>query len=66
MTSLYLAVACSGYAAFGNSLAGSIMTVFTHPAWLVDLANAMVGGGWGRVGRVHCELWGVTQMDTNG
>ncbi|KAI7838339.1 hypothetical protein COHA_007907 [Chlorella ohadii] len=42
MTSLYLAVACTGYAAFGNAVNGSIMTAFTSPGWLVNLANAMV------------------------
>jgi hypothetical protein len=69
MTTLYLAVACSGYAAFGNSVAGSIMTAFTHPAWLVNLANAMVGAmgwggvGWGGVGwggRVGWACWGTS------
>ncbi|PSC69282.1 Amino acid permease 2 isoform A [Micractinium conductrix] len=42
MTALYVGVACSGYAAFGNTVSSSIMTAFTSPAWLVDVANIMV------------------------
>ena len=42
MTSIYIAVACSGYAAFGDEVAGSIMTAFTTPMWLVTAGNLMV------------------------
>ncbi|EFN51991.1 hypothetical protein CHLNCDRAFT_37093 [Chlorella variabilis] len=42
MTSIYIAVACSGYAAFGDEVAGSIMMAFTTPMWLVTAGNLMV------------------------
>lgn len=37
--SLYLAVALSGYAAFGNNVQDNIMTSFTGPRWALLIAN---------------------------
>lgn len=42
MVGFYLAVAVSGYMAYGNDVAGNILNSFQTPRWLVDLANIMV------------------------
>lgn len=42
MTFFYLAVAISGYMAFGNEVAGNVLDSFNTPRWLVDVANIAV------------------------
>ncbi|PSC74067.1 amino acid permease 4-like [Micractinium conductrix] len=42
MTGFYLAVAVSGYLAYGNDVAGNILDSFATPRWLVDMANIAV------------------------
>lgn len=42
MTGFYLAVAVTGYMAYGNEVQGNILNSFSAPAWLVDMANIMV------------------------
>ena len=42
LTSFYLAVAISGYMAFGNTVPSNILTAFDHPSWVIDCANIMV------------------------
>ncbi|KAM0940786.1 putative amino acid transporter, transmembrane domain-containing protein [Dioscorea sansibarensis] len=42
-TIFYMALGCTGYAAFGNTAPGNILTGgFQEPFWLVDLANICV------------------------
>lgn len=42
MTFFYLAVAISGYMAYGNEVSGNILDSFETPRWLVDMANIAV------------------------
>ncbi|KAL4457529.1 hypothetical protein ABPG75_012394 [Micractinium tetrahymenae] len=42
MTAFYMAVAISGYMAYGNDVSGNILDSFQTPRWLVDMANIMV------------------------
>lgn len=42
MTAFYMAVAISGYMAYGNDVSGNILNSFQTPRWLVDMANIMV------------------------
>ena len=43
-TVFYLALGCTGYAAFGNDAPGNILTGFGfyEPFWLVDIANICI------------------------
>ncbi|WOL17905.1 amino acid permease 8 [Canna indica] len=41
-TIFYVSLGCIGYAAFGNSSPGNILTGFQEPFWLVDIANIAV------------------------
>uniref|UniRef100_A0A1D1XKS9 Amino acid permease 2 n=1 Tax=Anthurium amnicola TaxID=1678845 RepID=A0A1D1XKS9_9ARAE len=41
-TLFYVSVGCFGYAAFGNSAPGNVLTGFYEPFWLVDIANIAV------------------------
>ncbi|XP_061348655.1 amino acid permease 4-like [Gastrolobium bilobum] len=43
-TTFYMLCGCSGYAAFGDSAPGNLLTGFDFfkPSWLIDLANAAI------------------------
>lgn len=41
-TMFYVSLGCVGYAAFGNTVVGNILTGFYNPFWLVDIANIAV------------------------
>ncbi|MQL75792.1 hypothetical protein Taro_008176 [Colocasia esculenta] len=41
-TLFYVSLGCVGYAAFGNSAPGNVLTGFYEPFWLVDIANIAV------------------------
>ncbi|XP_062208682.1 amino acid permease 3-like isoform X2 [Phragmites australis] len=41
-TIFYVSLGCIGYAAFGNSVPGNVLTGFDKPFWLVDVANVAV------------------------
>ena len=41
-TFFYMSVAVAGYAAFGDSAPGNLLTGFTTPFWLVDFANTCI------------------------
>ncbi|KAL5704122.1 hypothetical protein ACHQM5_022595 [Ranunculus cassubicifolius] len=41
-TIFYVAIGCIGYAAFGNATPGNILTGFSKPFWLVDIANIFI------------------------
>ncbi|KAL5712079.1 hypothetical protein ACHQM5_014284 [Ranunculus cassubicifolius] len=41
-TVFYVAIGCIGYAAFGNGTPGNILTGFSKPFWLVDIANVFI------------------------
>lgn len=41
-TFFYMSVAVAGYAAFGDSAPGNLLTGFPTPFWLVDFANTCV------------------------
>lgn len=43
-TSFYLGIAVVGYAAFGNSAPGNLLTGFGffNPYWLIDIANVFI------------------------
>ncbi|PKA57415.1 Amino acid permease 8 [Apostasia shenzhenica] len=41
-TIFYVSVGCVGYAAFGNTAPGNVLTEFYEPFWLVDIANIAV------------------------
>ncbi|KAK3162636.1 hypothetical protein QOZ80_1BG0091820 [Eleusine coracana subsp. coracana] len=41
-TIFYVSLGCIGYAAFGNSAPGNVLTGFDEPFWLVDIANIAV------------------------
>ena len=38
----YFAVSFTGYAAFGNAVTDNILNSFSHPRWVISLANALV------------------------
>ncbi|KAL6778543.1 Amino acid permease 5 [Auxenochlorella protothecoides] len=42
ITSFYIAVAVSGYVAFGNEVCGNIISCFTTPVWLIRATNIFV------------------------
>ncbi|KAL5704121.1 hypothetical protein ACHQM5_022594 [Ranunculus cassubicifolius] len=41
-TVFYVAIGCIGYAAFGSGTPGNILTGFSKPFWLVDIANIFI------------------------
>ncbi|OVA15322.1 Amino acid transporter [Macleaya cordata] len=41
-TIFYLSIGCVGYAAFGNTAPGNILTGFYEPFWLVELAHICI------------------------
>ncbi|KAF9608544.1 hypothetical protein IFM89_009910 [Coptis chinensis] len=41
-TIFYIAIGCTGYAAFGDSVPGNILAGFYEPFWLVDVANVFI------------------------
>jgi amino acid permease len=41
-TVFYVSLGCIGYAAFGNSAPGNVLTGFDKPFWLVGVANIAV------------------------
>ncbi|KAL5704125.1 hypothetical protein ACHQM5_022597 [Ranunculus cassubicifolius] len=41
-TVFYVAIGCIGYAAFGDATPGNILTGFSKPLWLVDMANIFI------------------------
>lgn len=43
-TIFYLAMGCTGYAAFGNDMPGNILSGFGSygPSWVVDIANICI------------------------
>ncbi|KAG8078660.1 hypothetical protein GUJ93_ZPchr0007g3160 [Zizania palustris] len=41
-TIFYVSLGCIGYAAFGNAVPGNVLTGFSEPFWLVDVANVAV------------------------
>jgi amino acid permease len=41
-TIFYVSLGCIGYAAFGNSAPGNVLTGFDDPFWLVDVGNVAV------------------------
>ena len=41
-TFFYMSVAIAGYAAFGDAAPGNLLTGFSTPYWLVDIANTCI------------------------
>ncbi|KAF9600731.1 hypothetical protein IFM89_011418 [Coptis chinensis] len=41
-TIFYIAIGCTRYAAFGDSVPGNILAEFYEPFWLVDVANILI------------------------
>jgi amino acid permease len=41
-TIFYVSLGCIGYAAFGNSAPGNVLTGFDKPFWLFDVGNVAV------------------------
>jgi amino acid permease len=41
-TFFYMSVAIAGYAAFGDNAPGNLLTGFSTPYWLVDIANTCI------------------------